>query len=194
MARGIVGLLLAAGRSRRFGADKRWQPLADGTPLALASAARLRAVCADVLAVVRPEDEALAEYLRVLGCAVVSCAEADGGMGHSLAAGIGASSDAAGWLVALADMPAIAPGSYRAVAAALEAGAALAVPAYRGRRGHPVGFAARWREELSALTGDRGARGLLQANPGQIVEIIVDDPGILADIDTPADLAASSAD
>lgn len=189
MTRGIVGLLLAAGRGRRFGADKRWQLLPDGRPLALAAAAHLRAACADVVAVVRPEDEALAEPLRELGYAVVACHDADGGMGHSLAAGVRAAADAAGWLVALADMPAIAPASYRAVLAALAQGAALAVPAYCGRRGHPVGFAGGWREELGALAGDRGARGLLQAHAALVVEIAVADPGILADIDTPEDLA-----
>lgn len=194
MARGIVGLLLAAGRSRRFGADKRWQPLADGTPLALATAARLRQACADVLVVVRPEDEALAAQLRELGCAVVTCSDAELGMGHSLAAGVRASADAAGWLVALADMPAIAAASYRAVAAALAAGAAIAVPVWRGQRGHPVGFAGHWRDELSALTGDRGARALMQGHAALVQQIAVDDPGILADIDTPQDLAAACAD
>lgn len=194
MARGIVGLLLAAGRSRRFGADKRWQPLADGTPLALATAARLRQACTEVLVVVRPEDEALAAQLRELGCAVVGCADAELGMGHSLAAGVRASADAAGWLVALADMPAIEAASYRAVATALAAGAAIAVPVFRGQRGHPVGFADRWRDDLSALTGDRGARALMQGYAALVQQIDVDDPGILADIDTPQDLAAARFD
>lgn len=194
MTRGVVGLLLAAGRGRRFGADKRWQPLADGTPLALATAARLRAACLEVLAVVRPEDEALAARLRALDCTVVVAADAELGMGHSLAAGVGAAADAAGWLIALADMPAIAVASYRAVADAVVGGAAIAVPVWRGRRGHPVGFAACWRDQLGALAGDRGARELLRRHPERVVEIAVGDPGILADIDTPADLADLPAD
>lgn len=194
MARGIVGLLLAAGSSRRFGADKRWQPLADGTPLALATAARLRAACADVLVVVRPEDTALAGRLRDLGCTTVACDDADSGMGHSLAAGVGASADAAGWLVALADMPSIATATYAAVQGALLAGAPIAVPFYRGRRGHPVGFAGRWYAALAVLQGDQGARDLLAAQAPLIRRLEIDDAGVLADIDTPEQLAGLGAE
>lgn len=192
MAPGIVGILLAAGSGSRFGADKRWQPLADGTPLALAAAARLLAACGEVRAVVRPGDAALAARLEALGCGVVFCAEAASGMGHSLAAGVQAAAGAAGWLVALADMPAIAPASYRAVLDALACDAAFAVPVHDGRRGHPVGFAGRKYVDLRRLSGDKGARELLRAQAAQVVEIPVDDPGILADVDTPADLASLS--
>ena len=185
----IVGVLLAAGQGRRFGSDKRLQPLADGTPLVLAAARRLRAGCDEVLAVLRPGDAALAALLTAADCRVIYCAEAEQGMGHSLAAGVRASPAAAGWLIALADMPAIAPASHGAVAAALCRGASIAVPTFAGRRGHPVGFAARWRAELETLQGDQGARRLLQGAPSEIALVALDDPGILADIDTPADLA-----
>lgn len=189
----IVGVLLAAGEGSRFGSDKRLQPLADGTPLAVAAARNLRAGCDEVLAVLRPDDTALAALLVAADCRVIYCAEAEQGMGHSLAAGVRASPEAAGWLIALADMPAIVPASHATVAAALRQGASIAVPTFEGRRGHPVGFAARWRAELLALHGDQGARRLLQAAPAEIELVALDDPGILADIDTPADLAAMPA-
>jgi len=189
----IVGVLLAAGLGRRFGSDKRLQPLADGTPLALAAARSLRAGCDEVLAVLRPGDAALAALLIAADCRVIYCAEAELGMGHSLAAGVRASPQAAGWLIALADMPAIAPASHAAVAAALRRGASIAVPTFTGRRGHPVGFSERWRDELEALQGDQGARRLLQVAPSEIELVTLDDPGILADIDTPADLAGMPA-
>lgn len=189
----IVGVLLAAGQGRRFGSDKRLQPLADGTPLALAAARSLRAGCDEVLAVLRPGDAALAALLTAAACRVIYCAEAEQGMGHSLAAGVRASPQAASWLIALADMPAIAPASHAAVAEALRRGASIAVPTFAGQRGHPVGFAARWRAELEGLHGDQGARRLLQAAPSEIALVVLDDPGILADIDTPADLAAMPA-
>ncbi|KXB31172.1 molybdopterin-guanine dinucleotide biosynthesis protein MobA [Dechloromonas denitrificans] len=189
----IVGVLLAAGLGRRFGSDKRLQPLADGTPLALAAARSLRAGCDEVLVVLRPGDAALAALLIAADCRVIYCAEAEQGMGHSLAAGVRASPAAAGWLIALADMPAIAPASHVAVAEALRRGASIAVPTFAGQRGHPVGFAARWRAELAAVQGDHGARQLLQGAPSEIEFVTLDDPGILADIDTPADLAAMPA-
>lgn len=181
-----VGVLLAAGASRRFGSDKRWHRLVDGTPLAIEAARRLRAACPHSVAVVRPGDDELAEALKGAGLHVTVCADAVLGMGHSLATGIAASKDAAGWLVALADMPAIAPASYLAVLDALRHGAALARTTHAGGPGHPVGFAARFRDELLALQGDRGGKSILHAHREALVCCAVDDPGVLLDIDTPA--------
>lgn len=184
----LVGILLAAGSGRRFGGDKLRHPLADGTPLALAAACRLAAVCDRTLAVIRPGDDALAALLAGAGCTPLPCADAAAGMGRSLAAGVAAAAEADAWLVALADMPCIAPQTYARVAAALRGGAPLAAPFHDGRRGHPVGFAQRWRGELLRLDGDSGARALLSANAGLIAACAVDDAGILRDVDTVADL------
>lgn len=186
----IVGILLAAGSGSRFGGDKLLHSLADGRPLALAAVAGLQAACARVVAVVRPGDGELAATLAAAGCEVVVAAEAALGMGHSLAAGVRATAGAAGWLVGLADMPCIAEDTYRLVADALRAGHAIAAPCCDGRRGHPVGFAARWYEALTALAGDAGARALLAAFADCVHLITVADPGIATDIDRPADLAA----
>ena len=190
----FVGLLLAAGYGRRFGADKLLHPLADGTPVAVAAARVLRAACPEAITVLRPDQAALAERLAAEGLRVVSSPESTLGMGHSLAAGVRASADAAGWLVALADMPFIAPASARQIADALRDAAraghaeAIVAPAFGGTRGHPVGFMAGWREALSALEGDSGAGRILKAHPEHLRLIAVDDRGILRDIDTPGDL------
>lgn len=189
MAR-IVGLLLAAGQGRRFGADKLRQPLADGTPVAVAAARALKAACPESVAVLRPEQDELAGWLAAEGLTVIRAAAAHGGMGYSLAAGVAASLDADGWLVALADMPRIHVDTLRSVADAIAFGAALAAPTYTGLRGHPVGFAARWRDALMALEGDEGARSIIRRNAGLLLAIGADDPGVLQDVDTPADLAA----
>lgn len=184
----VVGLLLAAGYGRRFGADKLLHPLADGTPLAVASARALRMACSRALAVLRPEQRVLAGLLAAEGLEVVICPEARDGMGHSLSAGVAASPDAAGWLVALADMPFIRHDSLNRVATALIAGAPLAAPVCAGQRGHPVGFAARWRSDLLALSGDEGARALLRAQ-GHLLQVVeTDDPGVLRDVDRLEDL------
>lgn len=186
---GIVGILLAAGFSRRFGGDKRLQPLADGRPMAVVAATNLLAACGRVIAVVRSEDQGLAGMLDELGCTVVAAEDAALGMGHSLAAGVAASANARGWLIALADMPRIEAASYQAVLAALQGGAAIARPEFGGRPGHPVGFAAEWRKVLLTLSGDAGARAILQSAPGRVVACPVDDAGVLFDVDTPRDLA-----
>ena len=185
-----TGILLAAGAARRFGGDKLLVPLADGTPLGVASCRALGATLGRVFAVVRPGDHTLAALLAESGAHVVHCARADEGMGASLACGVAASADAQGWIVALADMPWIAHATIRAVADAIAAGASLAAPSYRGVRGHPVGFASGHREALLALGGDEGARALLAHAGAELVRIDVDDPGVLRDVDVPRDLAA----
>lgn len=184
----IVGILLAAGRGRRFGSDKRLQSLADGTPMVLASARHLAAVCPRSIVVIRPDDTALAGLLAEAGLATVICQAAEQGMGHSLAAGVAASADAAGWLVALADMPYIQPASYRAVLDAMRGGATLARPIHDGRPGHPVGFAAEHRGTLLALTGDQGGKAILEAHRAALVACPVVDPGVLKDVDLPAQM------
>lgn len=183
----IVGILLAAGFARRFGADKRLVEI-DGLPLAVHSARKLQAACGRAIVVLRPEDDRLAAHSGLAGCTVVRCADAGLGMGHSLAAGVAASADAAGWLIALADMPAIEPGSYRALISALQGGAPLAQPSCLGRPGHPVGFSALWRDALLALSGDVGARELVRSAGAGRILCPVDDPGIHDDIDLPDDL------
>lgn len=185
-----TGLLLAAGRGTRFDPrgdqNKLLAPLPGGTLVAHAAASRLLACVSRVVAVVRPDADALADLLDEAGCDVVISTQAERGIGASLAAGVQASVDAKGWIVALADMPWIAPATLEAVARRLDAGASIIAPAYHGQRGHPVGFASAHGAALAALDGDTGARALLAAH--EVTTIDVEDPGVLADIDTPADL------
>lgn len=179
----IVGILLAAGSSRRFGADKRLHPLADGTPMVLASARRLARACRRTIVVIRPDDTALASLLAQEGLETAICNEARQGMGHSLSRGIAASADADGWLVALADMPYIEPASYQVIITALQEGSTLARPVHQEKMGHPVGFSAIHLPALLALTGDQGGKCILDAHRGAVRCCPVDDPGVFWDVD-----------
>lgn len=192
----IVGILLAAGQGARFGGDKLLAPMPagagraePGTPLGVVTASRLAEALPDSIAIVRPRDTRLAAWLQAAGLRVVPCAHADDGMGASLACGVAAARDADGWVIALADMPWIASATIRAIADALAAGADIAAPSYRGERGHPVGFARRHYAALAALTGDAGARSIVERGLARLTWIDVDDAGILRDIDTPSDLS-----
>jgi molybdenum cofactor cytidylyltransferase len=190
---GIVGILLAAGRASRFGADKLLHPLPDGMPLAVRSGRNLIAALPRTLAVTRRDQKRLSELLRGDGLETVVCAAADDGMGASLACGVAAAADAAGWVIGLADMPYVRPGTIKRIACALVDGAAIAVPVFDGRRGNPVGFAQRYRHKLCCLSGDTGGRAILAAEPHAVVLIDCEDPGVLRDIDAPSDLAAADA-
>jgi molybdenum cofactor cytidylyltransferase len=193
MAADIRGVLLAAGYSKRFGSNKLLESLPAGgpdagTPIALASARHLLDALPRSLAVLRPRAQRLGKLLRDAGCSTVICRNAAEGMGVSLAAGVRAAADADGWVVALADMPFIRTESIRAVAGALERGAPLAAPSFRGERGHPVGFARAFYEELASLSGDSGARELLARHRDRLTLCEVDDPGVIRDIDERSDL------
>jgi molybdenum cofactor cytidylyltransferase len=182
----IVGILLASGSGRRFGADKRLHPLADGTPMALVSARRLAEICRHTIVVIRPGDTALANLLATERVECVLCNDAQQGMGRTLSRGVAASAEADGWLVALADMPCIEPASYQVVIGALQNGASLARAVYQGKGGHPVGFSANHFSQLIALTGDQGGRSILDAHRTDLHYCPVDDPGVLNDIDQPS--------
>jgi molybdenum cofactor cytidylyltransferase len=190
----VVGILLAAGRGRRFDPlgqrNKLLQvlPGPGGEPVAVASARKLLAVLPTVIAVVPPNDGGVGALLSAAGCELTVCPDADTGMAaslvHALRHSLSHTPDA--WLVALGDMPHVAPSTLSALADALAGGATIAAPVMAGRRGNPVGFGRVHLEALLALTGDQGARRLLQTCP--VTEVPVMDPGIFHDIDTPADL------
>jgi len=156
--------------------------------MAVAAARRLQPACDMAIAVLRPGNDTLGQLLKDEGFQIVVCDQSQFGMGHSLAAGVRSTPDAAGWIVALGDMPFITPDIHRRVAAALRGGASIAAPEMGGRRGHPVGFSKQWFDKLSALTGDAGAGSLLSASPTEIFRCDVNDPAIFRDIDSLADL------
>ena len=180
-----LALVLAAGFSRRYGRDKRIEPLPDGTAVIEAV---LRAIGAAGLdcAVVQNSDRPLplASATRSIE---IPAAIAARGMGASLAAAVRALPAERGLIVCLADMPFVLPSTYAALAVALQLGRIIC-PRHNGQRGNPVGFAREFREELIQLDGDRGARDLLQRHADSVDFIEVDDPGIHRDIDSPEDL------
>jgi molybdenum cofactor cytidylyltransferase len=184
----VVGLLLAAGSASRFGSDKLLHRLPHGVPIAVQAARHLKAAVTTVVAALRADSAELAQLLEREGVRTVVCERATEGMGASLACAVRATPEADAYLIALADMPFVRPSSIAAVCDALLEGAALAAPYWRARRGHPVGVSARYRGELEALAGDAGARALLAAHEAELVKVPVGDPGVVRDIDRPADL------
>ncbi|KAK42724.1 molybdopterin-guanine dinucleotide biosynthesis protein MobA [Caballeronia jiangsuensis] len=185
-----TGILLAAGLGTRFDPSGRHNKLLatlpGGTPVVFQSARKLLAVSSEVIAVIRPGAEKLADVLNEAGCSVIFSTDAERGMGAALAAAVRATSEADGWLVALGDMPWIEASTYEAVARQLDQGAELVAPFYHGKRGHPVGFGMAHREALIALDGDAGARGIFSTHTPFVID--VDDQHVLLDVDLPSDL------
>jgi molybdenum cofactor cytidylyltransferase len=163
-----VVLVLASGRGERFvasgGAGSKLKALLAGKPVLEHTLAAVRA-------------SGLPFHVEDAG---------HPGMGDSIAAGVAATPDAAGWLVLPGDLPLVRPASLRAVAEALQR-ATVVMPLYRGVRGHPVGFAQAHGAALRALRGAEGAAAIVRASQPLALEL--DDEGIVADVDTLEDLA-----
>ena len=188
----IQGILLAAGAAKRFGSHKLLHPLADGTPIAVASARHLKQSVQHALAIVRPDDTKLAKLLSAEGLDVVISIHADLGISASLLAGIQATQHASGWVIALADMPFIQSATIRHAAQLLTDGAVMVAPFYLGQRGHPVGLSRTLLPNLLKISGDIGAGKLLKENPHLLTHFNCDDIGVLQDIDTKSDLSKIS--
>lgn len=183
-----VGVLaLAAGRARRFGSDKRLARLPDGQYCIEAFLDQLAASELPLLVCLGPADSEVAELLSARGCPHVACRRAAEGMGGTLADGITHVPDWDGVLVALADMPWIAADTYRIVASQVAPGS-ICIPTYHGKRGHPVGFGSQFFELIAALTGDTGARDVVEKHSDLTRLVAVADPAIRRDVDVPGDL------
>lgn len=185
----VTGILLAAGSGSRFGSDKLLHPLLTSIPIAVTSARNLKAVVPQVVAVVRPGADALSALLEAEGFRVVVCANADEGMGASLACAAAAAGSEGACMIALADMPFIRSSTLQAIHDRLKEGAQLVAPYFRARRGHPVGIGEGFRSELLGAAGDEGAKKLLERHAADLIKIPVGDPGVIRDIDRPSDLA-----
>jgi len=182
-------IILAAGAGSRYRGEhhKLEEPL--GTATVLGATLRNASQTQLPLLVVTSAARAalVGKQVATRDILVVSDADAAWGMGNSIAAGVAERSGATGWLVLPGDMPLVTPGSMLAVATALEQYPVVHAQ-HRGRRGHPVGFSAELYSELVRLSGDDGARRVMARYPAHGVEL--DDPGVLLDVDTVADLDA----
>ncbi|KPF51053.1 molybdopterin-guanine dinucleotide biosynthesis protein MobA [beta proteobacterium AAP51] len=179
----------AAGRGSRFGGPlhKLLQPFENSTVLGTT----LRHAIESQLPVVLVTTAAMLPMARLQlalrDIIVLSDEEAARGMGASIASGIAERSGAPGWLVLPGDMPLVQPSTLLAVAASLEKHPVVYAQ-HRGRRGHPVGFAAELYSELIHLNDDDGARRVLLRYPAHGED--TPDAGVLLDVDTAMDLEA----
>ena len=188
-----VVIVLAAGLGSRFAGPihKLAQPLGAssvlGRTISHAIESRLPVIVVTTEKLVAEAARWVARRDLVVLPEVGSAGAGPLGMGYSIAAGVAARPDAAGWLVLPGDMPLVAPSTLIAVAAGLTQ-QPVVYAQYLGRRGHPVGFSAELYSELIQLSGDEGARRVTARYPSIGLEL--GDPGVLFDVDTETDLSA----
>lgn len=184
----VAAIVLAAGRSRRMGANKLVGDFAGRPLIAHAVGAALESRASPVVVVTGFEAERVEAALAGLGVRFVHNPDYARGMSTSLIAGIGSlPDDSDGALVCLGDMPRVTADHLDRLIAAFDppAGRAIGIPAFRGRRGNPVLWARRFFPEIRGLTGDVGARALIAEHADQVYEVAVEDDGVLFDVDTP---------
>jgi nicotine blue oxidoreductase len=180
----VAGILLAAGEGSRLGQPKALVEIG-GEPLARRGVALLRDGGATPVLVV--SGAVAVDLPGVLG---VHNPDWRSGMGSSLAAGLGAVPDGCGAaVIALVDQPLIGPEAVRRLIAAHEAGASVAVAAYRGVPRNPVLIAREhWAAVIALAVGDTGARPFLRAHPELVTTVECGDTGRPDDVDTVSDL------
>lgn len=189
----VSAVILAAGRSQRFGDDNKLLHEVDGVPILRRTVeAVLGASLLDVVVVTGHEADRTERALAGLNVRCVRNATPWAGMGASLAVGANAVDDRSKALfILLGDMPRLQTRTLLEMMAAFDPsrGQDILVPVCDGRRGHPVLFAKRYFGKLRALSGDVGAKGVLTDHSERVQAIDVDDPGTLFDVDTRDDLS-----
>jgi molybdenum cofactor cytidylyltransferase len=188
----LEAIVLAAGSGSRFGGGKLLASWDAGVLLEAALAAAYAAPVRSVTVVIGADAEAVAAAARTFDprTLIVHAPDHAEGMGASLRTGIASlPDDADGVFVFLGDMPRVPAAVLPRMARALVDGALAAAPVWQGRRGNPVLLDRTLFPQLLALTGDAGARGVLQGLGDQLALIEAPNDGVLFDVDTPQDLA-----
>ena len=178
-----AAVILAAGSSQRFGADKRLAEL-DGQPMILRTLQPYIDQLQSVYVVLKPDDPV--ETVLPTTVQIIEAPDAYLGMGHSLAAAANHLPDLKWFLVGLADMPWIRTETiHQIIACVCELEDAIVRPSFNGEPGHPVGFTGNYLKELKTLSGDVGAKRVLVQDGAKLVDLPVADDAILRDVDTP---------
>jgi len=185
----ICAIILAAGRSRRMGAQKLLLPIGGGTVIGHIVDEVLRSPVDETLVVVGPDGAKVAEALAGRRVALVTNDDADGEMLSSVRCGLRALPPGCeAVLAALGDQPGITADTIsRMIVAFRTGGRGIVVPVHGGKPGHPILFSVRYREEVLTRYDNVGLRGLRQAHPEDVLELSAAGPSVLTDMDVPED-------
>ena len=185
----ISAILLAAGESKRMGRPKQLLPLGETTMVERAIDNLLGAGVGEVIVVVGYRAPEIIKKIASKPVKIAANQAYQQGMSTSIIAGLKLVDEGAGAvMLALADQPLVDSQTVsRLISEFGSHHEGIAIPTYQGQRGHPVIFSIRYREELSRLKGDIGGRQIVSDHPDDILEVAVDSPAVVSDIDTADD-------
>lgn len=185
-----VALLPAAGASRRMGRPKLLLPV-NGRPMVAGVVEALRGGgVQEIVLVTAPGDEDLQTWARQNGVTLAINPDPDRGMLSTIQEGIAALGGSEGeiLLVSPADLPHLQSETVsNLLRKMIETGAPLALPTFRGKRGHPLAIAPGLIPEIDTLDPNVGLKQLRDRHEAELLEIEVEDAGVVQDVDTPED-------
>ncbi len=188
---GVAAIVLAAGVSSRMGEPKPLLRLGD-KPLLAHVLERLRdSDVGEIVVVLGAQADRILGELPLEGTRVAFNPDFAQGMSASIRAGLAAVSDRSeAFLLVLGDQPFVSSATFNALIARHEAThARVLIPTYQGVRGNPVLLHRSLSSEVESISGDVGCRGVVAEHAAEVVEVPVEDPGVLLDLDTPEDVA-----
>lgn len=193
----LVGaIILAAGESKRMGKPKLLLPFGDKTILETVVTNVVQSKADEVLVVLGADPKKTEEKIKDLPVTITVNPHYKKGMLSSVQWGFNAiPKNIRGVLVCLGDQPSIPPSIMDKVIEAFKnSRKGIVVPAFKKNRGHPVLIDVKYRKEIEDLSSDVGLRGIVYNHPGDTLEVEVDTPSILRDIDNPNDYKKETED
>jgi molybdenum cofactor cytidylyltransferase len=185
----IVGIILAAGESKRMGTPKQLLPWGKTIILQQVIENADTSQLGQVLVVLGHRAGEIAGKITVSSkTRILVNQDFRDGMSSSVKCGIkNAPADAEAFMLLLGDQPLISTNVIDKLIDSYRAGRhGIVIPVYDGHRGHPVILDLRYGEELLSIR-DQGAREVINKHTQDIFEVCVDSPNVLNDIDTPQD-------
>ncbi len=185
----ICSIVLAAGRSRRIGAQKLLLGLGGQPVIARIVDEVLSAAVDRVFVVIGPDGGRIVDALAGRQVEFVTNPDPEAEMLSSIRCGLRAlPQDCSAVLVVLGDQPGVTAEVITALVQAYKnSGRGIAVPIYKGKRGHPLIFNIRYRDEILNQYDEVGLRGLLYTHPQDVCDVEFPAPNVLDDMDLPED-------
>lgn len=185
----LSAILLAAGESKRMGEPKQLLPFGQSTLLEQTIDNLLNSAVDEIIVVMGYKAEEMIKTIATKPVKIVVNPNYTQGMSTSIIAGLSlVDSQAQAVMLALGDQPLVDSQTInRLIEEFYRHNKGIAIPTYRGMRGHPIIFAIKYKQKLLGLKGDIGGREIIKHHPDDVLEVAVDSKSVITDIDTRED-------